>query len=105
PEWKPGRPEVDRELRRPLQGSDPDPGSAGRIEERSRDLDHGADWDRRSPADVAQPRRSDAIAALCDDSVGRLGNELIGTGDGLPDDRVWRPGAAVRDSAGRPWSG
>ena len=55
---------------------------------------------------VLQTSRSlgvaDAIAALCDDGVGCLRSQPIGTGDGLPDDRVRYPRAAVRDSADRP---
>src|SRR5207247_7662990 len=105
--WKRRRSEVDFELRWHVQGPDPDPGSARRIEERGRDLDHGADWDRRGSADLAQSRRADAVAALCDDGVGCVGSQPPGTGDGVPDDRVWRPRAAVRDPADRPrlWGG
>jgi membrane peptidoglycan carboxypeptidase len=55
-------PEMDCELRRAIQGPHPDPGSARRIEKRGRDLDHGAHWHRRRPADVAQSRCSDATA-------------------------------------------
>jgi penicillin-binding protein 1A len=38
--WQRECSEMDFELRRPLQGPDPDPGSARRIEKRGRDLDH-----------------------------------------------------------------
>src|SRR5207302_1539327 len=54
---------------------------------------------------TAQPRRPDSIAALCDDGVGCVRSELAGAGDGLPNDCIRRPRAAVRDSAHRPGFG
>ena len=89
--------EMDLELRRPIQGPDPDPSSARRVQKRGGHVDHRANRDRQRSADLAESRRPDTACALPHDGAGCVRNEPPGAGQCVPHDGLGHRCRAVRD--------
>ena len=92
---------MDLKLRWSIQGHDPPPTSTGGIQKRRGDLDHRANWDHQHPADVADSRSPDNIAALRHDRTGRVRSESTGAGQCVPHHRIGHPRPAVCDTEDR----
>ena len=97
-----GEDKMDLELRWSIQGHDPPPTGTGGIQKRRGDLDHRANWDHQRPADVADSRSPDNIAALRHDRAGRVRSESAGAGQCVPHHRIGHPRPAVCDTEDRP---
>ena len=90
------RHQVDRQLRQPVQGSDPDAAGAGRVAQRRGGVGHSRD--RREQRDPDRPRDGDPhpAAALPVHRARGVGGDAARAGGRLSRHRLGRPGGAAR---------